>query len=77
MAFDIKKTVEDIIEKIKDDPAMLKKFKTQPTKVVEELIGIDLPDDAIEKVVDLVKAKLDLDKVGDIIGGIGSLFGKK
>ena len=76
MAFDIKKTVEDIIEKIKDDPAMLKKFKTQPTKVVEELIGIDLPDDAIEKVVDLVKAKLDLDKVGDIIGGIGSLFGK-
>jgi len=77
MAFDIKKTVEDIIEKIKDDPDMLKKFKTQPTKVVEELIGIDLPDDAIEKVVDLVKTKLDLDKVGDIIGGLGGLFGKK
>jgi len=77
MAFDIKKTVEDIIEKIKDDPDMLKKFKTQPTKVVEELIGIDLPDDAIEKVVALVKTKLDLDKVGDIIGGLGGLFGKK
>ena len=77
MAFDIKKAVEDIIDKIKDNPAMLKKFKTQPTKVVEELIGIDIPDDAIEKVVDLVKAKLDLDKVGDFIGGLGNLFGKK
>lgn len=77
MAFDIKKTVEDIIDKIKDDPAMLKKFKSQPTKVVEDLIGIDLPDDTIEKVVDLVKAKLDLDKVGDFIGGLGNLFGKK
>jgi len=77
MAFDIKKTVEDIIEKIKDNPDMLKKFKSQPVKVVEELIGVDLPDDMIEKVVDMVKAKLDMDKIGDIIGGIGSLFGKK
>ncbi len=77
MAFDIKKTVQDIIDKIKDDPAMLKKFKSQPTKVVEELIGVDLPDDSVEKVVELVKAKLDLDKVGDFIGGLGGLFGKK
>lgn len=77
MAFDIKKAVEDIIEKIKDNPDMLKKFKSQPVKVVEELIGVDLPDDAIEKVVDLVKAKIDADKIGDFLGGIGGLFGKK
>ncbi len=77
MAFDIKKAAEELIEKIQKNPDMLKKFKTQPVKVVEELIGIDLPDDQIEKLVDLIKAKIDLDKIGDLLGGLGGLFGKK
>ena len=45
--------------------------------VIEELIGIDLPNDQIEQVVKLVKAKIDLDKVGDLLEGLGGLFGKK
>ena len=49
-------------------------FKETPVPVVEKLIGVDLPDDQISKVVDLVKAKLDLDKLGGMLGG---LFGKK
>ena len=44
---------------------------------VEKLIGMDLPNDQIEKVADMVKAKLDLDKVGDALGMLGGLFGKK
>ena len=59
-----------MIEKIQKNPDTLKKFKTQPIKVVEELIGIDLPDDQIEKLVDLIKAKIDLDKIGDLLGGL-------
>jgi len=74
MAFDIKQIVEDLVEKIQKNPEMLKSFKSNPVKVVEKLISIDLPDEQIEKVVDLVKAKIDLDKVGDFLGG---LFGKK
>ena len=77
MNFDIKKIVNDLVEKIQANPKLLQQFKTEPVKVVEELIGIDLPDDQIEKVVDLVKAKIDLDKVGDLLGGLGGLFGKK
>ena len=77
MAFDIKKTAEELIEKIQKNPDLLKKFKTQPIKVVEELIGIDLPDAQIEHLADLIKAKIDLDKIGDVLGGLGSLFGKK
>ena len=50
------------------------RFKTEPVKVVEELIGMDLPDDQIEKLADAVKAKIDLDKIGGMLGG---LFGKK
>ena len=77
MAIDIKEKIEDLVEKIQKNPAMLKKFKTDPVKVVEELVGIDLPDELIEKVVDGVKAKITMDKVGDALGALGGLFGKK
>ena len=39
-----------------------------PVKTVEELTGVDLPDDAINKVVDGVKAKLTADKLGGLLG---------
>ncbi len=74
MAFDIKEKVEDLVERIKNDPKLLANFKDEPVKTIEKLIGIDLPDDQIEKVVDMVKAKIDLDKIGGMLGG---LFGKK
>lgn len=77
MAFDIKGKIEDIVEKIQKNPAMLKKFNTEPVKVVEELVGIDLPDELIEKVVDGVKTKITMDKVGDALGALGGLFDKK
>ena len=38
---------------------------------------MDLPDDQIEKLADMVKAKIDLDKMGDALGMLGGLFGKK
>jgi len=77
MAIDIKEKIEDLVETIQKNPAMLKKFKTDPVKVVEELVGIDLPDELIEKVVDGVKAKITADKVGDALEALGGLFGKK
>ena len=77
MAIDIKEKIEELVEKIKKNPAMLKKFKENPVKVVEELVGIDLPDELVEKVVDGVKAKITMDKVGDALGALGGLLGKK
>ena len=74
---DIKEKIEAIVAKTQKNPALLKKFNTEPVKVVEELSGIDLPDELIEKVVDGVKAKLTMDKVGDALGALGGLFGKK
>jgi len=74
MAFDIKAKVEELVENIKKDPKLLSEFKSKPIPTVEKLIGIDLPDDQIEKIVELVKAKIDMDKVGNMLGG---LFGKK
>jgi hypothetical protein len=77
MAFDIKAKIEELVEKIKKNPALLKKFNTEPVKVVEELVGIDLPDELIEKLVDGVKAKITIDNVGDALGALSGLFGKK
>ena len=77
MAIDIKEKIEELVEKIKKNPAMLKKFKENPVKVVEELVGIDLPDELVEKVVDGVKANITMDKVGDALGALSGLLGKK
>ncbi len=72
----IKAKAEELVKKIQGNPALLKQFKENPIKVVEDLIGINLPDDQIKQVAELVKAKIDLDKVGDLLGGLGGLFKK-
>ncbi len=75
--FDIKEKINEIVEKLKKDDDLLEKFNKNPTSVLEEYIGIDLPDDQINAVVEGIKAKLSLDKVGDMLGGLSGLFGKK
>ena len=74
---DIKAKAAELVEKIKNDPSLLKKFRENPVPVVESLIGMDLPDAQVEKIIEAVKAKINIDKVGDLLGGIGGLFGKK
>ena len=71
---DIKAKIEELTKKITSDKDILAKFQKEPVKTVEGLIGIDLPDDQIEKVVEGIKAKISLDKLG---GALGGLFGKK
>jgi|LSQX01.1.fsa_nt_gb uncharacterized protein YpuA (DUF1002 family) len=56
--FDIKKIVSDLVEKFKGDPAKITELFKDPVKTVEKLLGIDLPDDKINKVVDGVKQKI-------------------
>ena len=74
---DIKEKIEELVKKLTSDKKLLEKFEKNPVKVVEELIGVDLPDDMINKIIDGVKAKISLDKVGDALGALGGLFGKK
>ncbi len=71
---DIKAKIEELVEKIKNDDDLLKNFKEEPVKTIEKLVGIDLPDDQIEKLIDGIKAKITFDNVSDLLGG---LFGKK
>ena len=74
---DIKAKAAELIEQIKNDPALRAEFVKDPIKTVEKLIGIDLPDAQIKQIAELVKAKIGLDDLGSVLGGIGSLFGRK
>lgn len=71
---DIKAKIEELVNKVKNDPKFLADFQKDPVKAVESVVGVDLPDDEINKIVDGIKAKITLDKAGDLLGGI---FGKK
>ena len=73
---DIKAKVEELVSEIQKNPKLLSQFKENPVPVIEKLVGMDLPDDQIMKLAELVKARNDLDKAGDLLKGLGSLFKK-
>lgn len=73
---DIKAKIEELVKKIMADEELRNGFKTDPISTVEKLIGIDLPNDQIQAIVDGIKAKITVDKAADLLGGLGSLFKK-
>jgi len=73
LIMNIKAKIEELVDKIKGDKDLMTKFKDDPSKTVEGIIGIDLPDDQMDKIVDGIKAKISFDSIGDKLGG---LFGR-
>jgi uncharacterized protein YpuA (DUF1002 family) len=71
----IKEKIEEIVKKLTENKDLLENFKKNPVKTVEKLLGIDLPDDTIEKIVDGVKAKITLDKLDDLKDDLGGALG--
>ncbi|MBE6650635.1 MAG: hypothetical protein E7613_04905 [Ruminococcaceae bacterium] len=67
---DIKAKIDEIVTKVKSDKDIAKKFKENPVKLVEDIAGVDLPDGAIDKIVDGVKAKVSLDGISSKLGGL-------
>ncbi len=74
--FDIKELSEKAVDTIKGDENLLESFKKDPIKVVEKILNVDLPDEILEKIVEAVKAKMNLDDAKDAIGKIAGLFNK-
>jgi hypothetical protein len=77
MAVDIKAKIEQIAKKLMSDKTLMQRFEKNPASVIEEYVGVDLPDDLVNQIVEGVKAKLTVDKVGDALEGLGKLFGNK
>lgn len=77
---DIQKIISDVLEKLQKDDGLLTKFKANPTKTIESLIGIDLPDEQIDAVVKGVMAKIDIEDVAKqasgLLGKLKGLFKK-
>ena len=71
---DIKRKIEEIVEKVKGDKDFAAKFNEDPIKAVESVLGVDLPDDQVKKLVDGVKAKLGADKAGGLFDKVKKLF---
>lgn len=67
---DIKAKIEEIANKIKADENFAQEFKTDPVKAAEKVLGVDLPDDAINSIIDGVKAKIDVDGIKNKLGGL-------
>jgi len=71
MGFDAKAMVDKVVDKAKNDPKFMENLQKDPEKAIESVIGVDIPDGAVDSVIAGVKGKIALDK----LGGIGKLFG--
>ena len=71
---DIKAQITTVVDKITKDKELQELFKKDPVKAVEKVLGVDLPDDAVNKVVDGVKAKLSVDKAAGVVDSLKKLF---
>ena len=71
---DIKEKIEEVVEKLSKSGSLKERFEKEPVKVIEELIGVDLPDDVVEKIIDGVKAKLTVDNISKAANALKGLF---
>ena len=74
MSMDIKAKIEEMAAKLRKDPALLKRFQDDPVKTLEELTGVDLPDEQLQPLVTGLKAKLAASDLGEALGGLKKLF---
>ena len=70
---ELKVKVEEIVNKVKNDGDFANKFQENPLKAVEGVVGVNLPEEQINGIIQGVKAKINFDN-NDIVGKIKGLF---
>lgn len=71
---DIKEQISKVVEKVTKDESVKEQFQKDPIKAVEQVLGVNLPDDVVEKVVQGVKGKISVDKISGAMDSIKKLF---
>lgn len=71
---DIKGQINKIVEEVSKNPHIKEEFEKEPVKAIEKVIGIDLPDDVVNKIIDGVKAKLTVESVSKAAGALKGMF---
>ena len=74
LKFDVKEKVEEIVQKLQKDPALLKNFQDDPIKTLERVAGVDLPDEQLKPLIAGIKAKLAAAGIGGALDGLKKLF---
>lgn len=75
---DIMDKVEEILKKVTADKGLKEKFEKEPVKVIESILGVDLPDEIVNKIIKTAMEKLNGgDLLDNVTDKIGDLFGKK
>ena len=71
---DIKEQIEKMAKKVLNDKDLMSLFKKDTINAFEKILGIDLPDEIVEKIVDGVNAKIKIDDAKDVLGKLKKLF---
>lgn len=71
---DIKGQINKIVEEVSKNPNIKEQFEKEPVKAIEKVLGVDLPDDVVMKVIDGVKAKLAMDNVSKAADALKGIF---
>ena len=74
---DILKLAAEIAANLGKDENLMDAFKKDPVTVIEKKLGVDLPNDQLNALIDGIKAKLKADDVLDAAGKLMGMFGKK
>lgn len=67
---DVKEQITKAVEKITRDKNLQEQFQKEPVKALESVLGVDLPDEIAEQVIQGVKAKLTADKVSGAVDAL-------
>ena len=74
LKFDIKEKVDELFRKLQSDPSLLKNFQSDPVKTLEQLTGVDLPEQQLQPVIAGIKAKLGAGQLENALDGLKKLF---
>ena len=71
---EIKDMIKKLADKVQSDDEIKALFKKDPIKAVEKILGVDLPDDVVKKIIDGVKASITIEDAKDLLGSLKKLF---
>ena len=75
--FNLEQLIDQVVEKLTGNKNAVAQFKKDPMGTVKKVLGnIDLDNDMLEKIVAAVKGKINLDEIGEKVGGLKNVLGK-
>ena len=72
---DVIAKIDELVKKIKADDGLAKRFAKEPIKTLEDLLGVDLPDEQFKELLEGIKAKLNLEDAGGKLGDLADKVG--